>query len=486
MVAFGGPLYRAGLLIAAHAAAGRLGPARLRPVRRATAKLAKLRDSVLRLTAGWDQAEIGEIVRETLDEVIEPIVYDEALDLIREHQAAGRKVFIVSASPEEIVAPLAQLPRASTRRSPPGPSSTTTGRYTGRTERYCYGPDKVVAIARGGRARRHRPGGVVRLLRLGHRRADARGGRPPGGGQPRPRAAAGRRARTAGRCAGSRTAVPLRERVPMPAPRHAALGGGAVLRRGGRRAWRRAGCGTDDGPRPRRRRRSGAADEAGGRVRCQALRTFFVATVASAAITMSSSSFFMAAMVAGDRPWVSTRDVTASPLSAPRRVAARPPVARQPSGAGAGRPLDVGPHARVTRPLLPAHRQEEARAIGRRTAPDAAVRRGAPASSSGSVVARDRAGHGRRACSTPLADQPLWMQALAPTVGLVVAAACLRWLAGGPSQSTSDEYVRGLPRPGRRADAAPAGVRPDPRQHRARSATAGRSASRARRSTLGR
>ena len=72
-------------------------------------KLEKLRESVLRLTKGWDQSEISEIVRDTLEAVIEPIVFDEALQLIRDHQAQGHKVFIVSASPEEVVAPIARL-----------------------------------------------------------------------------------------------------------------------------------------------------------------------------------------------------------------------------------------------------------------------------------------------------------------------------------------------------------------------------------------
>ena len=76
---------------------------------RAPEKLEKLRESVLALTKGWDQAEISDIVRDTLGDVIEPIVYDEALDRIRAHQRRGHRVFIVSASPEEIVAPLAQL-----------------------------------------------------------------------------------------------------------------------------------------------------------------------------------------------------------------------------------------------------------------------------------------------------------------------------------------------------------------------------------------
>jgi phosphoserine phosphatase len=88
---------------------------------------------------------VSAIVRETLEDVIEPIIFDEALDLIRDHQAAGRKVFIVSASPEEIVAPLAQhlgVDEAIATRA----ELDEHGRYTGATELYCYGPDKAVAM----------------------------------------------------------------------------------------------------------------------------------------------------------------------------------------------------------------------------------------------------------------------------------------------------------------------------------------------------
>src|SRR5687768_11888989 len=108
MVAFSGPLHRAGLLsrrMLLRAAWAQLIYAQFGA---SPEKLAKLRDSVLRLTKGWDQSQISAIVREALEEVIEPIIFDEALELIREHRTAGRKVFIVSASPEEIVAPLAR------------------------------------------------------------------------------------------------------------------------------------------------------------------------------------------------------------------------------------------------------------------------------------------------------------------------------------------------------------------------------------------
>ncbi|MBI2706263.1 MAG: HAD-IB family hydrolase [Actinobacteria bacterium] len=108
-------------------------------------RMKKFRESALRITVGWDQARISALVRETLVEVIEPIVYDEALELIRRHQSFGRKVFIVSASPEEIVAPLAQylgVDDAIATRA----RLDASGRYTGDVEFYSYGPFKADAI----------------------------------------------------------------------------------------------------------------------------------------------------------------------------------------------------------------------------------------------------------------------------------------------------------------------------------------------------
>ena len=99
MVAFGRPLYRAGLIsrwILLRAVWGQLVYLQLGADED---RLLRVRQSVLRLAKGWDQARVCEIVRETMDEVIEPIVYDEAIELIRAHRDAGRRVVIVSASP---------------------------------------------------------------------------------------------------------------------------------------------------------------------------------------------------------------------------------------------------------------------------------------------------------------------------------------------------------------------------------------------------
>src|SRR5688500_4191206 len=133
MVAFGAPLYRAGLLnrwLLLRALYGQLVYLYLGADEE---RMARMRTTVLAITDGWDQAHVRDIVAETLEEVIDPIVFDEAVDLIAEHQAAGRRVFIISASPEEIVIPLARhlgVDEAIATRA----AIDERGRYTGGVE----------------------------------------------------------------------------------------------------------------------------------------------------------------------------------------------------------------------------------------------------------------------------------------------------------------------------------------------------------------
>ena len=145
MVAFGRPFQRAGLLsrwLVVRALYGQLVYLYLGADE---ARMAKMREAVLRVTKGWDQQVISDLVRETLAEVIDPIVYGEALDLIRDHRAAGRRVYIISASPEEIVQPLTEYLGAdqaiATRAR-----LDDEGRYSGDVEFYSYGPFKAEAM----------------------------------------------------------------------------------------------------------------------------------------------------------------------------------------------------------------------------------------------------------------------------------------------------------------------------------------------------
>ncbi len=108
-------------------------------------KMERMREAMLALTRGWDQQHVMNLVRETLDEVLSPIIYAEALELIEEHHAAGRKTVIISSSPAETVEPLGEYLGVddviATRAL-----VDAEGRYTGELEFYAYAAHKAEAI----------------------------------------------------------------------------------------------------------------------------------------------------------------------------------------------------------------------------------------------------------------------------------------------------------------------------------------------------
>ncbi|MGH2476066.1 MAG: chloride channel protein, partial [Candidatus Limnocylindrales bacterium] len=91
------------------------------------------------------------------------------------------------------------------------------------------------------------------------------------------------------------------------------------------------------------------------------------------------------------------------------------------------------------RTFVPLHRQLEARAIGRRTHQTFlfAGITGVVVGLAVLVIERVTIG----GLFDHLADRPLWLQACAPGVGLLIAYLCLRWIAQGKSPSTTDQYV---------------------------------------------
>jgi HAD superfamily hydrolase (TIGR01490 family) len=108
-------------------------------------RLARVRESMLALTKGWDRDQVRHIVRQTLLETIEPIMYAEALELMELHRAAGHRVYLVSASPEEIVLPLTEMLGVDGAICSEG-EVDDEGRYTGRMAFYAYGPEKANAM----------------------------------------------------------------------------------------------------------------------------------------------------------------------------------------------------------------------------------------------------------------------------------------------------------------------------------------------------
>jgi HAD superfamily hydrolase (TIGR01490 family) len=146
MLAFGRPLYNEGLIPRRMVLRALWGQLIFLHLGANEARLARMRESVLALTRGWHQEAVRRIVAETLEEVVDPIIFGEALQLMEEHRRAGRRVFIVSASPEEIVVPLCDYlgaDQAIASRS----LVDDEGRYTGEMAYYAYGPYKAEALA---------------------------------------------------------------------------------------------------------------------------------------------------------------------------------------------------------------------------------------------------------------------------------------------------------------------------------------------------
>ena len=104
----------------------------------------RLRDALSDLIKGWDVALVDRIVRETVQELIDPVVYSEAVELIRRHKINGREVVVVSASGHELVEPIATMLGAD--RVIASRMEVKKGFYTGTIESYAFGPRKAEAM----------------------------------------------------------------------------------------------------------------------------------------------------------------------------------------------------------------------------------------------------------------------------------------------------------------------------------------------------
>ena len=108
-------------------------------------KMEQMRHALLDLTKGWEAERVRRLVRETMEAVIAPLVYQEALDLFEEHRRQGRDIWIVSSSGEEIVVPFADflgVRNVIATRS----GLDDDGRYDGTLEFYAYAGNKATAI----------------------------------------------------------------------------------------------------------------------------------------------------------------------------------------------------------------------------------------------------------------------------------------------------------------------------------------------------
>jgi HAD superfamily hydrolase (TIGR01490 family) len=107
-------------------------------------QMEKMRQFMSQLSSGWDVETVKEIVADTLHNIVDPLVYDEAVSLIEDHHLAGRDVIIVSTSGSEVVEPIGEMLGAdkviATR------MEVRDGKYTGEISFYAYAENKATAI----------------------------------------------------------------------------------------------------------------------------------------------------------------------------------------------------------------------------------------------------------------------------------------------------------------------------------------------------
>jgi HAD superfamily hydrolase (TIGR01490 family) len=139
------PLYRAGMVSRGQLLRGAYAQLVYLLVGADEGKMERLKEGMLQLTRGWDRAQVERLVENVILDVIDPFVYAEALDLMELHRSEGRRIYIVSSSPEEVVRPLARhfgVSGVIATRAGVGPD----GRYTGELEFYAYGEQKADAV----------------------------------------------------------------------------------------------------------------------------------------------------------------------------------------------------------------------------------------------------------------------------------------------------------------------------------------------------
>jgi len=103
-----------------------------------------MREYMSKLVTGWEVEKVQAIVGETLDDIVDPMVYEEAVLLIDEHKAAGRDVIIISSSGTDVVEPIGQ--RLGADLAIGTQVAIEGGEYTGEILFYAYGEGKAEAM----------------------------------------------------------------------------------------------------------------------------------------------------------------------------------------------------------------------------------------------------------------------------------------------------------------------------------------------------
>lgn len=143
-LAFGRPFYRGGLIGIGDVLRATCAQTMFRLPGSDHVRIDRLRRYVSELCSGWSAQQVTAIIDEAAPALVDSLAYPEALELIIDHQAAGREVVVVSSTGADVVEPLGRMVGAdrviATR------MVVADGRYTGQIAFCASGSGKVRAM----------------------------------------------------------------------------------------------------------------------------------------------------------------------------------------------------------------------------------------------------------------------------------------------------------------------------------------------------
>jgi HAD superfamily hydrolase (TIGR01490 family) len=107
-------------------------------------QMESMRAYMSKLVTGWEVEKVQAIVAETLDEIVDPMVFQEAIELMDQHRAAGHDIVIISSSGTDVVEPIGA--RLGVDLAVGTQVAVEDGKYTGEIVFYAYGEGKAVAM----------------------------------------------------------------------------------------------------------------------------------------------------------------------------------------------------------------------------------------------------------------------------------------------------------------------------------------------------
>ncbi len=143
-LAFRRPFALAGLIGPTDSLAGAAAQAYYRVAGASGGQLDESKARLSDMIRGWPVAQVEALVAGTVEQIIAPYVYIDALKTIRWHKENGRLVVVISASPREWVEPIGYMVGAD--RVIATQLKVEGGEYTGDVLFYAYGEQKAVAM----------------------------------------------------------------------------------------------------------------------------------------------------------------------------------------------------------------------------------------------------------------------------------------------------------------------------------------------------